>query len=538
MVDEFQDTNLAQYAVARQIAERGRNIAVVGDADQSIYAWRNADIRNILSFQQDFPGAKVVRLSQNYRSTKTILEAAQRVIRRNDQRIDNPLHTDNPDGDPVYVADFLSDDEEAQFVVDEAQRLVRGGGVALRDCVVAYRINAQSRVLEEACIRAGVPYRLIGGIRFYQRKEIKDVVAYLRLAQASYDEVSLTRAINTPARGIGQKSVDDLFRWASAQNLPPWDALRLLAGDAAPGALLAPSDAPALPPPFAPRQQRQLAGFFRLIEGLRADAGAVPLAELIDEVLERSGYRKSLIESDDERDAEERFENLRELRGVAAEYDGPASETLPAFIESASLNSPQDDLDDGAQDYLTLITLHQIKGLEYPVVFIAGLEEGLLPHARAYYDDEELEEERRLFYVGMTRAEKRLYLLHAIRRRMRNTGGGGASRFLNEVPYRLTEPVGRGAARGRGGYSGGLFPDSGPWRREPAGATPGAAAAPDAEAPPFGAGDRVAHDAFGRGLVVSCAPRAGDYEVTVAFENGGGIRRLLHSYGKLQRVVS
>ena len=447
MVDEFQDTNVAQYEIARQLAGGYDNLAVVGDPDQSIYSWRNADIRNILSFKRDFPTAKVVRLSQNYRSTKRVLQAAQGVIRRNSRRIENPLQTDNPEGALISVAEQYDEQEEAGFVIAEAQRLVREERFALSDCVATYRINAQSRALEEACLRAGLPYKIIGGIRFYQRKEIKDVVAYLRLVQSPNDELSLARAINEPARSIGQRTLDDLRAWAGRQGLTPYEALRSLA---------APS-LPAAPPPegenvgmapFNARQKRLLSGFCRLIEGLRADAAAIGLPELIDEVMERSGYRQALLESGDERDSEERLENIRELRGVAADFDGPAVDALPEFIESVSLSSPQDDMEDGERDYLTLITLHQIKGLEYPVVFITGMEEGLLPHARSMDSDEEIEEERRLLYVGMTRAMKRLYLLRAVRRAVRPPGG--ASRFLRDVPYSLTEVPDRRSNAGGG----------------------------------------------------------------------------------------
>ncbi len=542
MIDEFQDTNVAQYEITRQLAGERRNLAVVGDPDQSIYSWRNADIRNILSFQKDFPSAKVVRLSTNYRSTKTILEAAQSVIRRNRQRIDNPLDTDNPSGDQICVAETYNEEEEAQFVVAEATRLVREEGTALRDCVVTYRINAQSRALEDVCIRSGIPYRIIGGIRFYQRKEIKDVVAYLRLVQVPNDEVSLGRVINTPARGIGQRTLADLLAWAESREMTPYEALEALAQDG--GAYS----------PFNARQQRQLTGFFRLIAGLRKDAASLGLPDLIDAVMERSGYHRSLIESDDERDSEERLDNIRELRGVTGEFDGPAIDSLPEFIESVALSSPQDDLVDEEQDYLTLITLHQIKGLEYPVVFITGMEEGLLPHSRSMDSDKEIEEERRLAYVGMTRAKRRLYLLRAVRRVMRNGPPLGASRFLRDVPFSLTAtPDRRPAGGGRASYaqtpsrpqygSSSLFSrqassDAGPsaWRRGGADSLLGSNGnSEDGLTPPFAPGNKVTHASFGRGIVVSCEPRAGDYEVTVAFQNGAGVRRLLHSYGKLER---
>ena len=278
---------------------------------------------------------------------------------------------------------------------------------------MTYRVNAQSRALEEACLRYGVPYKIVGGVRFYHRREIKDLLAYLRLVQDPYDEVSLTRVVNVPARGIGKRTVDELTAWARSLGLPLYTALQALAGDGAEA--LTPDGAG----PFSARQRQQLAGFLGLVNGLRESAETLDLPDLIDEIMQRSGYRTSLMNSEDT-DAEDRLDNIREFRGVAADYAGrPASESLQAFIESAALVQDQDSLTEDQQQYLTLITLHQIKGLEYPAVFITGMEEGLLPHVRSLDDPAQLEEERRLAYVGMTRARKRLYLLRSFRRRFR-----------------------------------------------------------------------------------------------------------------------
>ncbi len=520
MVDEFQDTNIAQYQIARELVGKHRNLAVVGDPDQSIYSWRNADIRNILSFQKDYPEAKVVHLSQNYRSTGTILDAAQHVIRPNSQRIEQRLFTENEPGAPVYVAEAYNEEEEAQGVIREVQRLMEEESVTLRDCVVTYRVNAQSRALEEACLRYGVPYKLIGGVRFYQRREVKDVVAYLRLLQDPYDEVSLTRVINVPTRGIGKRTVDDLLAWARTLDIPSYTALQLLTDELGEH-----------PSPFDARQRRQLAGFLALINSLRERAASIELPELIDEVMERSGYRRSLIESGDS-DAEDRLDNIREFRGMTADLAGaPAAENLPAFIESVTLVSDQDAIQEDEQQYLTLITLHQIKGLEYPVVFITGMEEGILPHMRSLDDPDQLEEERRIAYVGMTRARKRLYLLRSLRRIMYGrTGAGSASRFLKDIPYNLIEVSAR--KQRDGAAMGGRRPERGPVAAVAVGG------GPPAQPPPFKAGDKVAHAGFGQGIVVNCVSRPGDYEVTVAFLGSSGVRRLLHSYGKLDKVVS
>ena len=527
MVDEFQDTNVAQYEIARQLANKYRNLAVVGDPDQSIYAWRNADIRNILSFQKDYPDAKKVHLSQNYRSTGAILEAARSLIAVNKHRIAQDLFTRNDAGAPVTVAEAYTEEEEAQLVIEEVDRLVRHEEFVLRDCVVTYRVNAQSRALEEACLRYGVPYKIVGGIRFYHRQEIKDLLAYLRLVQDPYDEVSLARVINVPTRGIGKRTVDELTAWARSLDLPMYTALQTLAGDGP--EVLASGGAG----PFSTRQRQQLVGFLGLVNGLRESAETLDLPDLIDEIMQRSGYRTSLMTSEDT-DAEDRLDNIREFRGVAADYAGlPASESLQAFIESAALVQDQDSLTEDEQQYLTLITLHQIKGLEYPVVFITGMEEGLLPHMRSLDDPAQLEEERRLAYVGMTRARKRLYLLRSFRRRFRGGAQGYLpSRFLQEIPLRLTATPQRGGGRS-GGREGLSVLDRAAAAAVAAGETDNAVpAAP----PPYRAGDKVTHERFGKGIVVSCVSKPGDFEVTVAFVGDSGVKRLLHSFAKLERA--
>ena len=524
MVDEFQDTNVAQYEIAKQLAGKYKNLCVVGDPDQSIYSWRNADIRNILSFKKDFPGTVVVNLSQNYRSTSTILGAARKLIATNRQRLDQELFTENEQGPPVVIAEAYNEDEEAQLVIQEVERLIRDESYSLRDCVVTYRVNAQSRALEESCLRYGIPYKLVGGVRFYQRREVKDLIAYLRLLQDPYDEVSLGRVINVPTRGIGKRTVGDLMSWAQGLDVPAYVALQLLAGD---GSELA---SPAESTPFNPRQRHQLLGFLQLLNGLRESMAELELANLIDEVLERTGYRRSLLESD-EPDAEDRLDNLREFRGVSAEFEGlPASESLQPFLENAALVSDQDSLSDDEQQYLTLITLHQIKGLEYPVVFITGFEDGVLPHQRSIDDPDQMEEERRLAYVGMTRARKRLYLLRAFRRRLFGAPAGNPpSRFLRDLPEDLIEtPAMRARATGGGLAS----------KEHTSGVVLPTAETPSFEIgpPPFKAGDKVTHGSFGEGIVVNCTPKPGDYEITVAFKGQSGIKRLLHSFAKLEKI--
>ena len=515
MVDEFQDTNTAQYEIARLLAGKHRNLAVVGDPDQSIYSWRNADIRNILSFKKDYPDATIVALSQNYRSTRTILEAARHVIRANSQRIEQDLFTENDAGAPIRIVDTYSEEEEAQEVIREVQRLAEQESVNLRDCVVTYRVNAQSRALEEACLRYGMPYKIVGGVRFYQRREVKDLICYLRLLQDPYDEVSLTRVINVPTRGIGKRTVDELLSWASVRDVPAYVALQLLTDDADHA------------PPFDARQKRQLTGFLTLLNGLTALKPEMELPDLVDEVLEQSGLRRAILESDDP-DAEDRLENLRELRGLTTEFSGaPAQENLSAFLERIALVSDQDAIQEDEQQYLTLITLHQIKGLEFPVVFITGMEDGVLPHMRSIDDPDQLEEERRIAYVGMTRARERLYLFRSLRRRMFGSfGSSRRSRFLKDIPFGLIETPERRQRYGNGGME----------RPERELAAVGAGGGAPVQASPFKAGEKVMHPVFGLGIVVDCSPRPGDYEVTVAFPGNQGVKRILHSYGKLEKA--
>ncbi|MEE8517689.1 MAG: UvrD-helicase domain-containing protein [Dehalococcoidia bacterium] len=518
MVDEFQDTNTAQYEIAKELAAKYQNLAVVGDPDQSIYSWRNADIRNILSFKQDYPNAKVVNLTENYRSTATILSAARAVIASNNQRLNQDLFTNNEEGRPVTVAEAYTEDEEAQFVLQEVERLTRDDGFSLRDCVVTYRVNAQSRALEEACLRYGVPYKLIGGVRFYHRKEVKDILAYLRLLTDPYDEVSLIRVINVPTRGIGKRTVDDLVTWARSLDVPAYTALQLIASDGEQGAASNANSSP-----FNPRQRQQLGDFLRLVNGLRDDAATLELGQVIDEVMERTGYRQSLLESGDP-DVDDRLDNLREFRGMTSDFEGlPATESLQPFLENAALVSEQDAIEEDQQQYLTLITLHQIKGLEYPVVFITGMEEGVLPHIRSMDDPDQLEEERRIAYVGMTRARQRLYLLRSFRRRLQGAPQSNPpSRFLMDVPFELIETSTSRERR------------SGVQQSMTDLVTP--SEAPDAGPPPFKAGDKVTHTNFGNGIVVNCTPKPGDYEITVAFVGDSGIKRLLHSFAKLEKT--
>ena len=514
LVDEFQDTNVAQYAIARQLAGQHRNICAVGDPDQAIYSWRNADVRNIMSFQHDYPDTRTVTLGENYRSTSTILDAATGVISANIRRIARPLTTSNGRGDPVLIGEAYTPEEEAQQVLSEIERLKAHAGHSLSDCAVMYRVNAQSRALEDGCLRRAIPYRLIGGVRFYQRREVKDAIAYLRVAQNPHDDVSLLRIINVPTRGIGQRTVDQLVHEARMQGIPVYAAAQLMAEA---------EEQERTGRDRGSRTGRAVARFLYVINALIESAGSLSIEELIDSVMERTGYREHLRAEGEQ--GQERLENIAELRATARELQPmEPSERLAAFLEGAALVSDVDALEEG-EDAITLITLHQAKGLEFPVVFIAGLEEGMLPHIRSFDDPEQMEEERRLFYVGMTRAKQRLNLTRSFRRDFRGSSGATRpSRFLSDVPQNLVSSLAMAGRRSAVTPLGAR-----PTTRSSAGADTGGEA-------PLKAGERVRHARFGDGIVVSCVPSGTDHEVTVAFKGSSGIKRLLYSYAALEMV--
>ena len=569
MIDEFQDTNVAQYAIARLIAQKHRNLCVVGDPDQSIYSWRNADIRNILSFQKDFPDAKVVALEQNYRSTQTILDAASRLISANSQRVEKELFTNNGAGEQISIVEGYDEQEEAQIVLREVGQLTRSKGASqapyrLGEIAVMYRVNAQSRALEEACRRYGVPYQLIGGTKFYQRQEVKDVAAYLRLLANPNDDVSLMRVVNLPPRGIGRRTLDELTRLARDQGTSAFESIRSISPSMGVGA-------PLVSGSFTARAARALGDFRNLIDGLRSEAEQTGIVELIERILESTGYRKYLTERDEQ--AEDRIDNINEFKAAAREFSELGMpDGLNAFLESVSLVSDVDSMEE-APEALTLITLHQAKGLEYSVVFMVGMEDGLLPHARSLDEEAGLEEERRLCYVGMTRAKERLYLTRAFRRGFRGgTGPNLPSRFLLDIPRELVagqeqskpSPQNGSAEADRPSASRNSEPSprsrrerpdqgfqfsrrkrpataSEPTRPRRAGRsaipqTRRRRSAPAVGGPPFVTGDKVRHKAFGEGIVTSCEPSGTDYQATVAFKDGGGVKRFLTGFAPLEKV--
>jgi len=504
LVDEFQDTNHAQYVLLKLLAGKHRNLFVVGDEDQSIYLWRGADFRNVYRFREDYPEAKIVLLEQNYRSTQTILDAARSLISRNTQRTDKRLWTDNDGGVPITVFEAYNEQEEAEYVVSEIERMVARGLCRPGDCAVMYRTNAQSRVLEDALVRRGMPYKLVGATRFYERREIKDVLAYLRLIQNPYDSLSLSRIINVPSRGIGNRTIAQLGRWAEGLGVPIYAALQLLREEGE--------------KPFGARSARILLGFLQMLEGFIAARERLNVLELLDLVLQESGYAQYVRDGTEE--GEDRWDNIMELRTVAKEYAelSPAA-GLTAFLEGVALVSDVDDYDERV-DAPTLLTLHTAKGLEFPTVFIVGLEEGILPHIRSFGDLAEMEEERRLCYVGITRAKKWLYLVHTFRRTLYGDSVlSEPSRFLADIPLHLVKGTGMAAISGEEGRE----------RKELGGIEEVKVITS------FRAGDRVCHPKFGEGIVVSSAISGDDEEVTVAFA-GLGVKRLLASYANLEKV--
>ena len=576
LVDEFQDTNRAQYELVRHLAGERRNLFVVGDEDQSIYSWRGADFRNVLRFRTDYPEAKVFKLEQNYRSTQTILNAAQAVIAHNTQRTPKKLWTEHKGGAPVHLFEAYDEREEAEYVVGEIQRLVSRGECRPGGCAVMYRTNAQSRVLEDAFVRHGLPYQLIGGTRFYQRREIKDILSYLRLVENPADAVSLTRIINVPVRGIGEKTLEQLGEWAGILGLSLGEALQHLVRS---------KQESGLPRglPFTPRSAKLLVSFGQMFAELLAARAHSNLSALLTLVLDKTAYLSFLRDGTEE--GEDRANNVRELFSVTAGYDeAPIEVALPAFLEQAALVSDSDEIDAQA-DRVTLLTLHTAKGLEYEVVLMVGMEEDICPHVRSKDDPNALEEERRLCYVGITRAKKHLYLLRTFRRTLFGSSAvREPSRFLMDIPPKLTDGnlVHSAPARAAGGAKA-PTPASGEKLREifsrrRAGVQQGIARrkaweepkSPRAESIPpqtmasisgrrsarpesaeegeeartlprqtrpvttFRPGETVIHPVFGKGTVIESKIVGDDEEVSVAFADRG-IKRLLASFAKMEK---
>jgi DNA helicase-2/ATP-dependent DNA helicase PcrA len=536
LVDEYQDTNRTQYELIRQLTLDYQNLCVVGDEDQSIYRWRGATIENILRFEEDYPGAKVIRLEQNYRSTQMILDAAGAVVRHNKARKSKTLWTDRGTGDRIGLFEAATADEEASFVANQIPRALEASREA--NVAVLYRTNAMSRVLEEALRRRGVRYRMVGGFSFYARAEVKDVLSYARLATNLNDSAAFLRVLNTPARGIGDSTLSAVTETSRKQRISLWEALE------------AELDEKRLPP----RSLKALADFRTIMEALADDSSHLPMPEFFQSILGRTGYLRAL-EAEGTPESEDRIENLRELVNAATAAQN-AGEGLADFLDRAALVSDQDDFDERAR--ATLMTLHTAKGLEFSTVFLVGLEEGIFPHKFSANDEEEIEEERRLCYVGMTRAKDRLVLSWAHQRHsflQDEYQRPRASRFLDEIPPDLLEYLNLSTAgakprtiwdhaintpedvaryfreqhsrRPAAGSPGSI-------RRSPAKSGLGSAAKPSSGGR-WALGTRVKHPKYGLGTIVECEGYGEDSKLTVSFP-GYGRKKLIERFASLERA--
>jgi DNA helicase-2/ATP-dependent DNA helicase PcrA len=525
LVDEYQDTNRAQYQLVNMLAERYRNVCVVGDADQGVYSWRGATIQNLMDFERDYPDAQVFLMEQNYRSTQNILQVANALIEHNVQRKPKSLWTEAGNGELTVQFRADNEHEEAFFVAEEIERLRESEGFRARDVAVFYRTNAQSRVIEDVLMRIGMPYKVFGGVRFYQRKEIKDVLGYLRLLVNPQDVISFRRVVNMPKRGIGDATVSAVESFAREEGIDVLEACRRV-------------DQIVL---LQNRAKGAVAGFNQIMEAIRHhwEDGAGP-ARMVEFAGLESGY---LGELEEERtvDAQGRIENLQELSGVAAELLAREPDaSMNDFLEQVSLVGEQDDYEE-EDSLVTLMTLHIAKGLEFPVVFMVGMEDGIFPHYRSMTDAAALEEERRLAYVGITRAQQRLYLCHAWSRTLfGQTQYNPPSRFLNEIPEHLVEQK-EGEQDGGGSGRGYRDPNRGGGRviggrrgDEPrGGSSPAPAGVPRHAAPTVGPGDTVVHEKWGEGVVLTVSGAGDGTEATISFSDVGE-KRVLLAYAPLR----
>lgn len=510
LVDEYQDTNHSQYRLVKLLAGRHKNLCVVGDSDQSIYRWRGADVSNILSFERDYPNAKVVKLEQNYRSTKMVLQAANGVISQNSERPEKVLWTENDEGVPIRYFRAYDGQEEARFLVDEMYRKKHEDQLAYRDVAVLYRTNAQSRMVEEMCIKSGIPYHIFGGLKFYERKEIKDLLAYLRLIANPKDDISFMRIVNVPKRGIGEGTITRLNEHALNMSASLLEAAQ---------------DAGYLG--LAARFVEPLEGFASLIRQLAAMQEFMNVTELTQEVLDRSGYRSMLIK-EGSIEAQTRLENVEELLSVTKDYDQRnEAGSLLGFLTDVALVADADQ-EKGSQDGITLMTLHSAKGLEFPVVFLVGVEEGIFPHSRVAVDVAEMEEERRLCYVGITRAMRELYITNALTRTLYGqTKSNPPSRFLTEIPSDAIVEVTHkrvGAAkslRAIGATEGKMehIPDHFGNVNEN-----------------WNIGDQVEHRKWEFGVVTGMSGEGENLELLIIFPEPIGEKKLLVKYAPIQKV--
>ncbi len=524
LVDEYQDVNHVQYLFLQALAAKSRNLCVVGDDDQSIYLFRGADVGLILQFEHDYPDAAVLKLEQNYRSTQTILEAAHGVVRNNRSRKDKKLWTNNEIGIPIVKHEALNEQEEAVWVTQTIREVIKAGGRTWSDFAVLYRTNAQSRALEDVFVNWSVPYKIVGGLRFYERKEIKDVLSYLRVVHNPLDTVSIRRILNVPARSIGAATIAALEQEVALSGRSLWDVIETAGGLSQ----------------LSPRTRARLVEFAAMIGALRRDSMELSVPDLTKKLLAVTRYEQ-MLKDEGSIEAETRLENVRELLSKAQQYHRESDEeaSLGGFLENVSLVADIDSLDTTA-NAITLMTLHSAKGLEFSVVFMVGLEENIFPHMRSMESDREIEEERRLCYVGITRAKEELYVAHASRRTLfGSVAFNPPSRFLREIPSELYLGGGKSSSRTVSGFD----PDNNglrPRGRVPAGmklwdSGPAPESARAMEAAGFRVGQKVRHEKFGVGVVLNVSGEGDNTSLEVVFPNVGP-KRLLLAYAKLARV--
>jgi len=516
-VDEYQDTNRAQYMLVKMLASRFQNICVVGDSDQSIYRWRGADIANILTFEKDYPRAKVIMLEQNYRSTKRILHAANEVIKNNANRKPKKLWTENAEGQKISYYRADSEQTEAQFVAGKIKEMVDSGERKFSEIAILYRTNAQSRVMEEVLLKSNIDYHIVGGIKFYDRKEIKDILAYLRLIANPDDDISLQRVINVPKRGIGSTSFDKIARYAADNDISIYTALKEI-------------DFIGVSPKIAKAAYE----FYELIRNYTQMQEYLSVTELVDEILEKSGYRE-MLHAEKTLEAQSRLENIDEFLSVTKNFEeGSEDKSLVAFLTDLALVADIDRLDEKEEnnnDAIVLMTLHSAKGLEFPVVFLIGLEEGVFPHSRSLMEEAEMEEERRLAYVGITRAEQDLYVTNAAMRTLfGRTNMNPVSRFINEIPEDLLEVLHKEVRKQTSPFG---SQQKGPVSRPVSRPIPTGSGADELE---WKVGDKAEHKKWGIGTVVSVKGKDKSVELDIAFPSPIGIKRLLAEFAPIQKV--
>ncbi|WP_239584433.1 DNA helicase PcrA [Aquibacillus albus] len=521
-VDEYQDTNHAQYYLVKQLAAKFKNLCVVGDSDQSIYRWRGADIQNILSFEKDYPNAAVVMLEQNYRSTKSILQAANSVIENNTGRKPKKLWTDNDEGTKIHYYQASTEQEEGLFVANTIEEYITDNKYTYQDIAILYRTNAQSRSIEETFVKANIPYQMIGGTKFYDRKEIKDMLAYLRLIVNPDDDLSFARVVNEPKRGVGKTSLEKLQNYAADQGISLYTAVQEVdfAGVSAKAA-------------------KSLAEFGALIRNWTAQQEFLTATDMVEEVIKRTGYEQMLL-NERSIEAQSRLENLEEFKTVTKYFEkNNEDKTLVAFLTDLALIADIDrmDEDDASDEKVTMMTLHGAKGLEFPVVFLIGMEENVFPHSRSMMDEEEMEEERRLAYVGITRAEQQLHLTHAkMRTLFGKTNMNPLSRFINEIPEDLVDGFEEAKQSMFGSFGSpqqksDMFsaPKKSAKRIQPRKTTGG-------EAIEWQVGDKADHKKWGEGTVVKVTGEGEAMELDIAFPAPIGVKRLLAKFAPITKA--